>query len=132
MLLGGFCQDTAGLWGLVGWVVVMIKIVIPLLLIILGMVDLGKAVVSSDEKAINTAVSTLIRRFIAAVVIFFVPTIVSAVFNAITGINYKSTTDTDGKQTNDAWYCMECLTNVSSHQSADDNTCKSQSGDLLN
>ena len=69
MLIGGFCTDTANIWHLVGLFVYIIKIVIPLILIVLGMVDLGKAVVSSDEKAINKAVGTLIKRFIAAVVV---------------------------------------------------------------
>ena len=47
------------------------------------MVDLGKAVIASDDKAISKAVGQLVRRFIAAVVLFFVPTIVSAIFNAL-------------------------------------------------
>ncbi len=104
MLLGGFCGQTADLWRILGYVVVVIKIVIPLILIILGMVDLGKAVVSSDEKAINKSVSTLIKRFVAAVVVFFVPTIVSAIFNALHLIS-----DVDDYNT-----CVQCVTNVGS------------------
>ena len=87
MLLGAtaaeFCADTAGIWGLLGWVVFILKIVIPLILIVLGMIDLGKAVVESDDKAINTAVNTLLHRFIAAVIVFFIPTIIPALFHAI-------------------------------------------------
>ncbi len=106
MLLGAageFCAQTANIWRLVGYVVVIIKIVIPLILIILGMVDLGKAVVSSDEKAINTAVGTLIRRFVIAIIIFFVPTIVNAVFSAVSVGALEST---------DGQICMECVTNA--------------------
>lgn len=102
MLLGGFCGQTADIWRILGYVVVIIKIVIPLILIILGMVDLGKAVVSSDEKAINKAVGSLIKRFIAAVVVFFVPTIVNAVFG-IVGVMSK--TENDDYQT-----CVKCIT----------------------
>ena len=97
-----FCHDTARIWGLLGYVVLVIKIAIPLILIILGMVDLGKAVVSSDEKAMSKSVSTLLKRFIAAVVVFFVPTIVSALFNAL------SITDL----VKDANQCIQCVTNV--------------------
>ena len=104
MLIGGFCRETANLWQILGYVVMIIKIVIPLILIILGMVDLGKAVVSSDEKAINKAVGSLIRRFVAAVVIFFIPTIVSAIFNALHLI-----TDEEDYNT-----CVQCVTNVGS------------------
>lgn len=96
-----FCAQTANIWQVLGYVVMIFKIVIPLLLIILGMVDLGKAVVSSDDKAINKAVSTLIRRFIAAVVIFFIPTIVSAIFNII-GLEADYNT------------CVQCITHVNS------------------
>ena len=104
MLIGAdFCMDTANIWQLVGLVVYILKIVIPLILIILGMLDLGKAVVSSDEKAINKAVGTLIKRFIAAVVIFFVPTIVNGIFTVIGIIG--------GNSKNDYQTCVQCLTN---------------------
>ena len=43
MLLGGFCSQTANIWQVLGYVVMIFKIVIPLLLIVFGMVDLGKA-----------------------------------------------------------------------------------------
>lgn len=84
MDVSNFCGDTANIWRVLGYIVLVFKIVIPLLLIVFGMVDLGKAVVSSDEKAISKAVSTLIKRFVAAVVVFFVPTIVNALFNVLT------------------------------------------------
>jgi len=102
MLLAGFCSDTANIWNVLGYVVTIIKIVIPLILIILGMVDLGKAVVSSDEKAISKSVGALIKRFIAAVVLFFIPTIVSALFNAIALMN-----EDDQKDYN---VCVQCVT----------------------
>ena len=100
--VGDFCADTANIWHLVGLVVYILKIVIPLILIVLGMVDLGKAVVSSDEKAINKAVGTLVKRFIAAVVVFFVPTIVNAVFGLI-GVMSRT-------EHNDYQTCVSCLT----------------------
>ncbi len=101
MLIGGFCADTANIWHLLGMVVTIIKIVIPLLLIILGMVDLGKAVISSDEKAINKAVGSLLKRFIAAVVVFFIPTIVNAIFGII-GVVANDEADYQ--------VCVRCLT----------------------
>ncbi len=105
MLLGGFCQDTAGIWGLLGYIVVVLKIVIPLILIVLGMIDLGKAVVASDDKAISKAVNMLLHRFIAAVIVFFIPTIVSAIFNAINLGKAE-------RESADYQYCIQCLTNV--------------------
>lgn len=98
-----FCARTANIWQILGYVVLVIKIVIPLLLIIFGMVDLGKAVVSSDDGAIKSATNSLIKRFIAAIAIFFVPTLVSAVFNLI-GIF--------GEQEADYNTCIQCVTDV--------------------
>ena len=93
MLLGAFCADTANVWYVLGWVVTLIKIIIPLILIIMGMVDLGKAVVSSDDKQISKSVSSLIKRFIAAIVLFFIPTIVNAVFSAIGAVSLSEGSD---------------------------------------
>lgn len=106
MLIGslGFCESTANIWRVLGLIVLVIKIVIPLLLIIFGMIDLGKAVVSSDEKAINKSVNQLIRRFIAAVVIFFIPTIVSALFNALAIMNKEDQADYNK--------CVQCVTDA--------------------
>lgn len=106
MLLGNleFCASTANIWYVVGLVVLIIKIVIPLLLIILGMVDLGKAVVSSDDKAISKSVSSLVKRFIAAVVVFFIPTIVSALFNALSLMSEQDQADYNK--------CVQCVTNA--------------------
>ena len=57
------------------------QIGIPILLIIMGSIDLGKAVMSSDDKEIKGATSKLIKRAIAAVAVFFVATIVSLLMN---------------------------------------------------
>lgn len=102
-----FCSSTANIWKILGYVVLVIKIVIPLLLIIFGMTDLGKAVVSSDDGAIKSATNSLIKRFIAAIAIFFVPTLVSAVFNLI-GIF--------GEQEADYNVCVQCVTDVGNCQ----------------
>ena len=59
----GFCSNTANIWSVVGYFVLIIKIVIPLLLIVLGTIDLGRAVISSDEKAIKSSTNILIKRY---------------------------------------------------------------------
>lgn len=61
----------------------IIQIGIPIILIILGTVDLGKAVISSDDKEVKAAQGRLIKRILYAVVIFFVVTIVTVVFNLL-------------------------------------------------
>ena len=68
---------------IVGWMLFVIKILAPLILIIMGIIELAKAVISSDDKAISAAINALIKRAIAAVVIFFIPTIIALIFNIV-------------------------------------------------
>lgn len=93
---------------IVGYVVLLAKWLVPLILIVLGMVDFTKAVISSDDKAINKSVSSLIRRIIAGIVVFFVPTIVLAFLNLIeiTG-NIENTTRFGA--------CTRCILNASKY-----------------
>ena len=84
MLIGlSFCAKTAPVWSLVGKILMVFKIAVPLLLIVFGMIDLGKAVIASKEDAIQKATTSLIKRLIAGVVIFFIPFLVGAVFNLV-------------------------------------------------
>lgn len=78
-----FCVDTAPIWQFVGYAFFLIKIVIPLIIIILGIVDLFKVLTSSDEKAINKATYSVIQRLIMGVAIFFVPTMISFLFTML-------------------------------------------------
>ena len=81
----------------------IIQIGIPILLIIMGSIDLGKAVLSSDDKEIKGATGKLIKRAIAAVAVFFVTTIVVLLF----GLFASSGTDGDVTGTDDwrdCWY----------------------------
>ncbi|MBD9105607.1 hypothetical protein EGW03_03935 [bacterium] len=78
----------------------IIQIGIPILLIIMGTIDLGKAVMSSDDKEIKGATGKLIKRAIAAVAVFFVTTIVSLLMGLFT----KSNTNIEGTNTwQDCW-----------------------------
>lgn len=78
----------------------IIQIGIPIILIVMGSIDLGKAVLSSDDKEIKGATSKLIKRAIAAVAIFFVTTIVSLLMGLFT----KSGTGISGTTTwKDCW-----------------------------
>ena len=61
----------------------IVQIGIPIVLIIFGTIDLGKAVIASDEKEIKAAQTRLIKRFIYAAVIFFIVTLVSVLMNIV-------------------------------------------------
>lgn len=59
----------------------IIQIGVPILLILMGCFDMARAVMASDEKQMKEAYSRFIRRAIAAVMVFFVTTIVSLIMN---------------------------------------------------
>ncbi len=57
-------------------IVTVIKIGVPILLVILGMLDLGKAVMAQKEDEIKKGQSLFIKRLIAAILVFLVVFIV--------------------------------------------------------
>ncbi len=101
----GFCAATANIWQIVGYVLLVFKIVVPILLIVFGMIDLGKAVIGSKEDDTKKAINGLVRRLVAAVVIFFIPTIIGFVFRIL------GTWKTDAKADYDV--CKSCITSPS-------------------
>lgn len=60
-------------------VIPIFQIGIPIILIVMGTIDLGKAVLSSDDKEIKAGTGRLIKRAIAAIFVFFITTIVTLV-----------------------------------------------------
>jgi hypothetical protein len=61
----------------------IIKILVPIALLIMGVIDLAKAVLASDDKKIKEAQSLLVKRAIAAVAVFFAVTLVSAIMGLV-------------------------------------------------
>ncbi len=73
----------------------IVQIGIPILLIVFGTIDLGKAVISSDEKEVKQAQGRLIKRCIYAVAIFFIVTLVNLVMSLV-ATGAASDTNTSG------------------------------------
>lgn len=70
---------------IVSTIVLLIKIAVPILLIIFGMLDLGKAVVASKEDEIKKGQNLFIKRAITAIVVFFVIQIVQIIVRFVSG-----------------------------------------------
>ena len=64
-------------------VVLAIQIVVPFLLIVWGMLDLGKAVIAQKEDEIKKGQTLFMKRVIAAVIVFFVVTITTLLINLV-------------------------------------------------
>ena len=81
------CSDAniAGLLKFVGSIITLIQYGVPILLIVMGMLDLGKAVIASKDDEIKKAQTTLVKRLISAVAVYFVIAIVKFVLGIIGG-----------------------------------------------
>lgn len=89
----------------VSTIVTIIKIVIPIILIVLGLLDLGKATIAQKDDEIKKAQMTFIKRIIAAILVFFVVAIVQLIFgllNKAAGDNGNGTSITS---------CIDCFIN---------------------
>lgn len=100
-----FCTETYEVWHIVGNVLFVFKIVIPLLLMVFGMIDLGKAVVGAKDDEIKKSLKQLMMRAIAAVAIFLVPTIISFLFTIV---------DSFSEVKSDYDVCAACIKSPSS------------------
>ena len=86
-----------------GYIIYILKIVIPILLIVMGSVDIFQAVIANDDKQLNKSIGLFAKRMIAGVVIFFIPTLVNYLFSLI-----------DSEVTTKYETCYSCLLDVSS------------------
>lgn len=97
LFLESFCtEDMKTILGVIQSALNIVKFAIPILLIVFGIIDLSKAVISQDDKAAKEAQKRFISRLIYAVVIFLVPTIISLIFSLLKfsdGTTYKECWD---------------------------------------
>ena len=82
-LIGDACGGLLPLAKVIYKVLTIFWIIIPIALIVFGTIDLGKAVIASDEKEVKAAQKRLISRFIYAALVFFVPIIVTAIMDLV-------------------------------------------------
>ena len=76
----------------------LIKILVPILIIILGLIDLFKGIISGDDKKLDESKGSLIRKFIAGITIFLVVAIVQFAFGLL---------DTASDNGNDSLKCLK-------------------------
>ena len=84
---------------IVSKIILVLKFGVPILLIIFGMLDLGKAVIASKEDEIKKGQQMFIKRLIAAVIVFFVITVVQLIVNLAT--------DNDNGENKNIWDCVD-------------------------
>ena len=93
-----------------GIVILVAKWLAPLILMILGMVDFGKALLSGDDKSLTDATSTFLKRMVIAIIIPFIPGLLYYLVNFFVGDRIK---DENGEYIKDAsgnfQSCTTCL-----------------------
>lgn len=88
--LSDFCTQTRDILSFVGWILTIFKIAIPFIIIIYGIIDLGKAVTASKEDETKAAAKRLAYRAAAGVAIFFIPSLVLWLFGTISDFSESS------------------------------------------
>lgn len=99
-----FCTKLRSPLKFIGYIVFILKIIVPILLLIFGMIDLFKAVTGGKDGEIMKSLKSFAFRVIAGVLIFFVPTIISFVFSLVDGFD---------EVTSEYNVCQTCILNVS-------------------
>ena len=108
-----FCKRTAKIWKIVGSLFFAVKILVPVILIVMGSIDFGKAVVSSKEDEIKKAAKTLGLRAASGLIIFFIPTIVTILMGLIA--NFSSSGAASDYKT-----CKTCIMTPSKCDTSND------------
>ena len=88
-------------------IILVIKIALPIVLVILGMLDLGKGVIAGKEDEIKKGQSTFVKRLVAGAIVFFMISITQLVISIIDK-------DSDG----DIWTCANAIMNGNGENSA--------------
>ena len=92
---------------MISLIITLIKIIVPVLLIVFGMLDLGKPVMAQKEDEIKKAQGTFIKRLLTAALVFFVITISQVVIKLVAG-----------SEGDDIWNCVDCFISGPSEKAA--------------
>ena len=85
----------------VGRVINIIKVVTPIILIIMGMVDMARATTASSEKDMDASRKRFMKRIVYAVMVFFVISVVQLLFSILQTSVFKNENNLLG--------CMTCV-----------------------
>lgn len=97
---GGIIMDS-NIPRIIALIVDLIKIVTPVLLIVFGMLDLGKAVMAQKEDEIKKGSQTFVKRLIAAVFVFLIVFLSELVLGLVA----------PNEENENMWNCVSCLVN---------------------
>ena len=88
-------QAMVNVSSIIGYVIWGIKVAVPIILIVVGMIELGTAVAQKGEDEVKKAQKSLIKKAIMGVVIFLIPTLVQLIMQVLSSDDWKG--------------CMTCI-----------------------
>lgn len=97
------------LFNVVSTIITGIKIVVPILLIIWGMLDFAKSVVAKKEEDIKKHQKAFVSRLISALVVFLIIFVVQLAVNLVSSV--EDTTNEEGTTVSDIWSCSKKFIN---------------------
>ncbi len=97
------------LFNLVATIIKVIKIAVPILLIIMGMLDFAKSVIAKNEDDVKKYRKSFISRVISAVVVFVIVFVVQLAVNLVASV--EDTTNENGQTVSDIWSCSKKFIN---------------------
>ena len=110
----GYGAKLQPIWNIVNTIVNIVMVGVPILLIIFGMIDLGKAVIASKEDEVKKATKLLGKRFLYAVGVFAIVWVVRFTFDTVAGVVGNKELDyekdnAENKYDSDDWRtCWKC------------------------
>lgn len=93
-----YCDDLSTVIKLVKSFISLIRFGVPIILIVMGTLDLAKAVISSKEDEMKKAQGALIKRILYAIAVFLVVTLVSVIMGMVADSGAKG-----GNSWKDCW-----------------------------
>ena len=93
------------LFNVVSTIITGIKIVVPILLIIWGMLDFAKSVVAKKEEDIKKYQKAFVSRLISALIVFLIIFVVQLAVNLVSSV--EDTTNEEGTTVSDIWSCSK-------------------------
>ena len=97
------------LFNIVSVLIKGIRIAVPVLLIIFGMMDFAKSVIAKKEEDVKKHQQAFVKRLISAVIVFLLIWVVQFVVNVISGVEDK--TNDSGQTVSDIWSCSRKFIN---------------------
>lgn len=97
------------LFNVVATIIRLIKIAVPILLIIFGMIDFAKSVVAKNEDDVKKYRKAFISRLISALIVFLIVFVVQFAVGLISNVEDK--TNEEGQTISDIWSCSKKFIN---------------------